>query len=93
MPPHNRSGGRDVHLFDARDRSTLIGGLILTNGVTTANLHTMIEIFVIFNGEYDLRNESNVTIKRDDSLLLPGNYYIDSHCMSFSNNFVCTANL
>jgi hypothetical protein len=53
----------------------------------------MIEIFVIFSGEYVLRNESNVTIERDDSLLLPGNYYIDSRGISFSDNFFCMTNL
>ncbi|KAE8445133.1 hypothetical protein EG329_013735 [Mollisiaceae sp. DMI_Dod_QoI] len=78
MPPHKRSAGRDVHIFDTRDRNTSIGGLILTAGVTNANLYTMIEIFVIFNGEYILRNESDITIEKDDSMLLPGNYYINS---------------
>ncbi|PMD12137.1 hypothetical protein NA56DRAFT_683493 [Hyaloscypha hepaticicola] len=78
MPPRNRSGGRDVHIFDTGDRSTSIGGLILTEGITNANLYTMIEIFVLFNGEYVLRNESGITIKKDSSPLPPGNYYIDS---------------
>jgi hypothetical protein len=87
MPPRNRSKGRDVHIFDTSDRDTLIGGLILTAGVTNANLYTMIEIFVIFNGEYILRNESDTTIEKDDSLLLPGNYYIDSPRKCFFNSF------
>ncbi|KAE8443985.1 hypothetical protein EG329_001209 [Mollisiaceae sp. DMI_Dod_QoI] len=92
LPPRNRSKGRDVHIFDARDRSTSIGGLILTAGVTNTNLYAMIEIFVIFGGEdilqdkssiaiegeYILRNESSIAIKKDDSMLLPGNYYIHS---------------
>ncbi|KAE8453667.1 hypothetical protein EG329_009178 [Mollisiaceae sp. DMI_Dod_QoI] len=92
MPPWNRSRRRNVHIFDARDRSTSIGGLVLTAGVTNTNLYAMIEIFVIFGGEnilqdgssnaiegeYILRNESNIAIEKDDSMLLPGNYYIDS---------------
>ncbi|KAH8647056.1 HNH endonuclease-domain-containing protein [Tricladium varicosporioides] len=92
MPPLNRSKGRDVHIFDASDRNTSIGGLILTAGVTNANLYAMIEIFVIFDGEdilqnessiaiegeYILRNESSIAIEKDDSMLLPGNYYIHS---------------
>ncbi|KAG9234924.1 hypothetical protein BJ875DRAFT_504372 [Amylocarpus encephaloides] len=53
---HNRSGGRNVHIFNTRDRSTLVGGLVLTTGVTNTNLYTMIEIFVIFSGEYVLQN-------------------------------------
>lgn len=81
MPPRDRSGGRDLHIFDARDRNTSIGGLILTAGITHANLYAMMEIFVIFKSEYSLQSESNVTIARDDnSLLLPGNYYIVSSC-------------
>ena len=87
MPPYNRSAGRDVHIFDARDRNTSIGGLILTAGVTNANLYAMIEIFVIFNGEYILRNESDIAIEKDDSILLPGNYYIDSPCNYFFDIF------
>ncbi|KAE8447801.1 hypothetical protein EG329_010195 [Mollisiaceae sp. DMI_Dod_QoI] len=87
MPPRNRSRRRNVHIFDARDRSTSIGGLVLTAGVTNTNLYDMIEIFVIFGGEdssnaiegeYILRNESSIAIEKDDSMLLPGNYYIDS---------------
>ncbi|KAH8659263.1 hypothetical protein BGZ60DRAFT_382280 [Tricladium varicosporioides] len=78
MPPRNRSLGRDVHIFGASDRSTSIGGLILTAGVTNANLYTMVEIFVLFDGEYILRNESSIIVEKNDSPLLPGNYYIDS---------------
>jgi hypothetical protein len=85
MPPLHRSRGRDVHIFDASDRDTSIGGLILTAGVTNANLYAMIDIFVILNGEYILRNESDTTIEKNDSLLLPGNYYIDSPRTSLSN--------
>jgi hypothetical protein len=86
MPPRNRSPGRDVHIFDTRDRCTSIGGLVLTEGVTNANLYTMIEIFVLFKREYVLRNESDVEIAKDASLLLPGNYYIDSPSSLFLNN-------
>jgi hypothetical protein len=94
MPPRDRSGRRDVHIFDARDRNTSIGGLILTAGVTNANLHAMIEIFVIFKSEYSLQSESNVTIAKDDnSLLLPGNYYIDSDGKSVFNGLFSLANL
>ncbi len=78
---------RDVHIFDTSDRDTSIGGLVLTAGVTNANLYAMIEIFVIFNGEYILRNESDTTIEKDDSPLLPRNYYIDSPRKYFFNTF------
>jgi hypothetical protein len=87
LPPYNRSTVRDVHIFDISDRDTSIGGLVLTAGVTNANLYAMIEIFVIFNGEYILRNESDTTIEKDNSPLLPGNYYIDSPRKYFFNTF------
>ncbi len=88
MPPRNRSRARDIYIFNTSDRDTPIGGLILTAGVTNANLYTMIEIFVIFDGEYILRNESDITIeKEDNSLLLPGNYFINSPSQCFFHIF------
>ena len=93
MPPRNRSRRRDVHIFNASDRDTSIGGLILTAGITNANLYAMVEIFVIFHGEYVLRNESNTSIERDNSLLLPGNYYIDSSRMYLLNPLSLLAHL
>ncbi|KAH8674538.1 HNH endonuclease-domain-containing protein [Tricladium varicosporioides] len=89
--PHDRSAGRDVHIFDASDRSTSIGGLILTAGVTNANLYNMIEIIAFFDGEYILQNESGIAIEKDNSTLLPGNYYINSsHPIHMNNEVILT---
>lgn len=85
MPGRNRSTRRNVHIFNASDRNTEIGGL-RTNGITNANLYAMIEIFLFFGGEYVLRDESDIVVKRDDSLLQPGKYYINSPRTSLSNN-------
>jgi hypothetical protein len=74
----SRSKGLDVHIFDASDPNTTIGGLILTNGVTNINLYTMVEIIVIFESEFALQNEDNITIPKDNDPLQPGNYYIHS---------------
>jgi hypothetical protein len=74
--PINRSGGRNVHIYDAKDPDTVLGGLILTNGVTNANFHSMIEIFCIFDSNYVLRDEGGTTIQRDDYSLHPGKYYL-----------------
>jgi hypothetical protein len=93
MPPCDRTGGRTVHIFDASNRSTEIGGLILTAGVTNANFYAMVEIFVFFTSEYVLQSESGVVIEKDDSLLLPGNYYVDSPCKSLFNKPFSLANL
>src|SRR3954452_8864559 len=70
MPPVNRSEGRDVHIYDNKDRTTLLGGLILSPGVTNANFHAMIRIFVEFtppnfSRTFSLGNQSRITIQEN----------------------------
>ena len=72
----NRSGGRDVHIYDAKDPDVVLGGLILTNGVTNANFYSMIEIFLFFNQEYVLRHGDGTEVQRDEQAFRPGDYYI-----------------
>jgi hypothetical protein len=36
--------------------TTVLGGLILTNGVTNANLNSMVEIIFVFERDYFLRD-------------------------------------
>lgn len=76
MPPHDRSGGRTIHIFNMGDRNSTIGGLVLTDGITNTNLYAMVEIILIITSEFSLQNESDVIIEKDGSLLQPGNYYI-----------------
>jgi hypothetical protein len=81
MPPVNRSGGRDVHIYDNKNRTTTLGGLILSPGVTNANFYAMIRIFVEFTPRhfsrtFSLRNQSRITIQENHQPLQPGNYYI-----------------
>ena len=81
MPPVNRSAGRNVHIYDNRNRTTTLGGLILNTGVTNANFYAMIRIIVEFNPPslsqtFSLRNQSRTTIQEDNQPLQPGSYYI-----------------
>ncbi len=76
MPIDNRSVGRDVHLYDARDGETILGGLEVNQGVTNANFYYMVEIFVLFNSDYFLRDEQANKVPRDGNSLRPGKYYI-----------------
>ena len=78
MSTANRSAGRDVHIYNADDPTTVLGGLILTNGVTHANLYSMVEIILVFDSdsEYFLWDEDGAKVQRDGDLLQPGNYYI-----------------
>jgi hypothetical protein len=50
--------------------------MILTNGVTNANFYSMVEIIFLFTSKFELRDEGDARIERDDGPLQPGNYYI-----------------
>ncbi len=74
--PLDRSVGRDVYIYNAKDPNTILGGLILAKGVTNANFHAMIEIFCIFEASYILQGEDKKVIQKDDHPLCPGKYFI-----------------
>ncbi|KAF4627998.1 hypothetical protein G7Y89_g10152 [Cudoniella acicularis] len=76
MAPGDRSGGRDIHIYDIKDPSTVLGGLILTNGVTNANFYSMVKIIFLFTSNFELQDKGNTKIEKDDDPLQPGNYYI-----------------
>ncbi|KAF8533552.1 HNH endonuclease-domain-containing protein [Trichophaea hybrida] len=86
MSVANRSAGRDVHIYSANDSATVLGGLILTNGVTNANFHSMVDIIFIFCQDYFLRDEGGTTVQKDDHPLQPGNYYIVTNGSITVNN-------
>jgi len=77
---NTRSVGRNVHIYDAREPNQKLGGLLLTNGVTNENLYYMINIILIVHGTFILQHNSNdlaaSEVPRDNTPLLPGNYYI-----------------
>jgi hypothetical protein len=76
MPSLNRSEGRNVYIYDAKDPATVLGGLVLTNGVTNANFYSMVEILFVFESTFLLHDEGGITVQRDGHPLQPGNYYI-----------------
>ena len=76
MSAPNRSGGRDVHIYDVNDPAALLGGLILTKGVTNASFYLMVDIAFIIESRYFLQDEDRVKIQRDDHPLHTGKYYI-----------------
>jgi hypothetical protein len=76
--PADRSLGRDVFIYDAKDPDKVLGGLILTNCVTNANFYSMVEILIIFHSGFSLLNGAGAKIERDDDPLQPGNYFIDA---------------
>ena len=54
----DRSLGLNVHSYDAKDRSKLLGGLILNNGITKSNLYSMVEIWLLFASSFYIENEA-----------------------------------
>jgi hypothetical protein len=88
MAPGDRSRGRDVHIYDAKDPATVLGGLILTNGVTNSNFYSMVEILVLFMSDFELRDEADTKIERNDNPLQPGRYYIYAASKSLYNHVV-----
>ena len=76
MPAPNRSAGRNVHIYDASDPISVLGGLALTNGITNANFYAMIDILFLFGSTFFLRDEGGNAVERNGQALQPGKYYI-----------------
>jgi hypothetical protein len=101
MPPSDRSGGRNVHIYDFDDSNDLdfsleskvvLGGLILSNGITNANLYSMLDMFIFYEEPFFLGDEGpfflededpfslldkeGTKIEKNNHPLRPGNYYI-----------------
>lgn len=74
--PVNRSVGRDVHIYNAKDPDIILGGLRLTRGVTNANLYAMIDIFCIFESSYVLHGNDKTVLLRNNDPLRSGKYFI-----------------
>ncbi|KAF2472105.1 uncharacterized protein BDR25DRAFT_353844 [Lindgomyces ingoldianus] len=87
VPPFNRPAGRNVHIYDASDSDTVLGGMIITVRGTHAKFYLMVEILFIFTSTFFLRDEGETKMERDDHPLQPGKYYIvDSACSFEVNN-------
>ena len=78
MAPRDRSKGRDVHIYDIKDPNTILGGLILEQGVTNTNFYSMVEIIILFESDFELQLEGNIKVEKNDDPLQPGNYYINA---------------
>lgn len=83
----DRSQGRNVHIYDAEDRGTILGGLILTNGITKSNFYSMVEILLLFQSSFSIEDETSVTLERNEESLLPGNYYVVGQLFGFGPDF------
>lgn len=75
MPAIDCSDGRDILVFDIDNPDTVIEGPVLANGITNANLRSMIELFILFECEYYLRGEGGAAISKDTNSLQAWSYY------------------
>ena len=82
----DRSLGRNVHIYGAKDTGTVIGGLVATDGMTNSNFYSMLEITYVLNKDYKLRYERGTIVKRDDNPLQPGKYFISTADSLMTNN-------
>jgi len=83
MASRDRSRGRDVHIYDFKNPSTVLGGLILENGVTNTNFYSMVEIIILC--DFELQDKGGSKIEKNDDPLRPGDYYINATGKSLSN--------
>jgi len=76
MPPLDRSAWRNTYIYASNNRSTVLGGLWASEGVTNADLYSMLEVFLAFTDTFDLCDSGDQLVKRDGEPLQYGNYYI-----------------
>ncbi|KAG0638812.1 hypothetical protein HOY80DRAFT_905765 [Tuber brumale] len=77
--PADRSAWRDTYIYACDNRAPILGGLLASEGITNANLYSMLEIFCFFTDTYSLSDGHEQLVERDGQQLQPGNYYIVSN--------------
>jgi len=82
LSPSDRSAYRNLFLYNSADRDTVLGGLWVAEGVTNNNLYSMVEILCVFTDDFNLRDDNERLVGRDEQQLQPGNYYIVTTCRS-----------
>ena len=76
MAAVNRSILHNAFIYSSDDLNVLLGGLWVIQGITNANLYSMMEIFCTFSDTFDLHYHRGPLVERDDSQLQPGDYFV-----------------
>lgn len=71
-----RARCRNVHIYDLRNQATVLGGQVLTGGVTRAILCAMVDIFLVFELPGDLKDKDGNLLPKGSHNLEPGDYFI-----------------
>jgi len=56
-PPTDRLAWRDTHIYASDSRDTMLGGLWASEGITNANLYSMLEIICFFTDTFHLYDD------------------------------------
>ncbi|KAK0731142.1 hypothetical protein B0H67DRAFT_653743 [Lasiosphaeris hirsuta] len=73
-----RALARDIFIYDLQDFDTLLGALVLTAGMTNANLYAIVNIIIDVSpppGHFILQDDNGETAAKDTQPLLPGAYF------------------
>ena len=75
-PPTDRLAWRDTHIYASYSRDTMLGGLWASEGITNANLYSMLEIICSFTDTFHLYDDHKQLVGKDGQQLRPGNYFV-----------------
>ncbi|KAG0643361.1 hypothetical protein HOY80DRAFT_946492 [Tuber brumale] len=78
--PTDRLAWRDTHIYASDSRDTLLGGLWASEGITNANLYSMLEIICFFTHAFHLYDDRKQLVGKDGQQLRPGNYFVVTNC-------------
>ena len=76
MAALTRHAFRDAYIYTSDGLDTLLGGLWVAEGITNANLYSMMEIFCIFSDTFGLHYPNGKLVERDQNPLQPGDYFL-----------------
>ena len=91
MSRANRLAFRNVHIYDAKHRDTVLGGFFLAQELTNLSVYAMLDIFItcapsesisLQNNvdNFFLRMENGEKVGKDNNLFKEGTYYLDATC-------------
>jgi len=69
MPPSDCTAWCGTTIYASENRDKVLGGLRATEGITNANLYSMIEVFCFFTDTFTLHNNSGQLVARDEQKL------------------------
>jgi hypothetical protein len=81
-----RSRIRDVFFYDLQDSCALLGGLVLTRGITNVDFYTMVGIVIITSTTFFLQDDNGQTVPNDAQPLSIGNYFVVSDSPIYLND-------